>query len=90
MFNGDERTFEQWEFRFLGYMLMKDLKRHILPAAEGETAEDVEKQELAFAELIQFLDEKSLGLVIRGRKIMDVKRLKYYVNITRELVNREF
>ena len=82
MFDGDERSFEQWEFRFLGYMLMKDLKKHVLPATEGETAEDVDKQEMAFAELIQFLDEKSLGLVIReakdnGRKAFKILRQHY-------------
>ena len=82
MFDGDERSFEQWEFRFLGYMLMKDLKKHVLPATDGETDEDAAKQEMAFAELIQFLDEKSLGLVIReakdnGRKAFQILRQHY-------------
>ena len=75
-FDGDERKFEQWEFRFLGYMLLSKLKSTVLPPTEDETAEDPEKQELAFAEMIQFLDDKSLGIVMRDAKDNGRKALK--------------
>ena len=79
MFNGDERKYEQWEFRFLGYMLMKQLKSTVLPSTNESEPVDVNKQELAFAEMIQFQDEKSLGLVIRdannnGREALKILR----------------
>ena len=81
-FDGDERNYEQWEMRFLGHMLMMGLKRTILPADENETTEDPVKQEMAFAQLIQFLDEKSLSLVMRdsvdnGRKALKILQEHY-------------
>ena len=51
IFNGDERNYEQWEIKFLGYMKLQDLKTTIL--AHGDV--DASKNEEAFAELIQFL-----------------------------------
>ena len=49
-FSGDERSFEKWEVKFLGYMRLKKLKSVILPAVAGAA----DKKEEAFAELIQF------------------------------------
>ena len=71
-FDGDERKYEQWEVKFLGYMRLQKLKDTILPS---ETPPDVGKNEEAFAELIQFLDDRSLSLVMRdavddGRKAL--------------------
>ena len=81
-FDGDERKYEQWELRFLGYMLQHDLKSTVLPAKEDELVEDAAKQERAFAEMIQFLDDKSLGLVMRdaednGRAALKLLREHY-------------
>ena len=59
MFDGDKRKYEQWEVKFLGYMTLQKLKDTILAANDGDV--DQGKNELAFAELIQFLDDKSLG-----------------------------
>ena len=67
-FDGDERKYEQWELKFMGYMLLKKLKSTILPKLETEKDEDKDKQEEAFAELIQFLDDRSLGIVMRDAK----------------------
>ena len=77
-FDGDERKYEQWEYRFLGYMLMHDLKETVLPPKVGEedVAEDPVKQELAFAQMIQFLDNKSLGIIMRDAKDNGRKALK--------------
>ena len=60
-FDGDERKYEQWEIKFLGYMRLQNLKHIILPF---ETPPDVGKNEEAFAEMIQFLDDHILSLVM--------------------------
>ena len=84
-FNGDERRYEMWETRFLGYMLMKGLKDTIDPKRNtaGEVAPaDPSQNEQAYAELIQWLDEKSLSLVVRdarddGRGALKTLRAHY-------------
>ena len=60
---------------FLGYMLMKQLKDTVDPT-EPSTAADATKNEQAFAELIQFLDERSLTLVMRDAKNNGKEALK--------------
>ena len=39
MFNGDERQYEQWETRFLGYLKIKKLKDVVAPLP-GQAAVD--------------------------------------------------
>lgn len=78
-FDGDERKYEQWEIKFLGYMRLHKLKETILPSNEEP---DVAKNEEAFAEIIQFLDDRSLALVMRdavddGRKALQILRNHY-------------
>ena len=78
-FDGDERKYEQWEIKFLGYMRLQKLKDTILPSAEDPVPA---KNEEAFAELIQFLDDRSLALVMRdavdnGRKALEILRNHY-------------
>ena len=78
-FDGDEDKYEQWEVKFLGYMRLRNLKDVILPS---NTAPDKDKNEESFAELIQFLDDKSLQLVMRdaaddGRKALQILRNHY-------------
>ena len=85
VFCSDERKFEQWEVKFLGYMLLRKLKDTMLynpspiqvtipadgdnPArVETQEQDDTEKNAEAFAELIQFLDERSLALVMRDAR----------------------
>ena len=84
MFDGDERKFEQWEVRILGYLRIKKLKSVVCPADEGNLPDDDDatNNELAFAEMTQFLDETSLSLVMRdarddGRKALKVLREHY-------------
>lgn len=84
-FDGDEKNYELWETKFLGHLLLQGLKDTILyepepPAEEGD--DDEEKNAMAYAELIQFLDDKSLSLVMReaaddGRKALKILR-DYY------------
>ena len=81
-FSGDERSFEKWEVKFLGYMRLKKLKSVILPAVAGEAELAADKNEEAFAELIQFLDDRSLSLIIRdakdkGREAFQILRTHY-------------
>ena len=81
-FNGDETKFEAWETRFLGYMELKDLKTTISPTSGDTTAVDAGKNSRAYAELIQFLDDISLGLVMRdakddGRKALELLHTHY-------------
>jgi len=78
IFDGDERNYEQWEIKFVGYMKLRDLKTTIL--ADGDV--DASKNEKAFAELRQFLDDKSLSLIMRdavdnGREALKILRAHY-------------
>ncbi|KAK7503873.1 hypothetical protein BaRGS_00004996 [Batillaria attramentaria] len=80
IFDGEETHYEQWEIKFLGYMKLQKLKNVILTPNEVEV--DADKNEEAFAELIQFLDDKSLALVMRdacddGRRALQILR-QYY------------
>ena len=73
IFNGDERKFEIWETKLLGYMKIKKLKDVLV----GDNDEpDAERNEMAFAEMIQFLNERSLSLVIRDANDNDRKTFK--------------
>ena len=65
-FNGDEREYEIWEARFLGYMLLKNLDETADPAST--TDPDAAKNKQVYAELIQFLDKRSLSLIMRDAK----------------------
>ena len=77
LFDRDDQKYEQWEIKFLGYMRFK-LKDTI--TADEDTDIDAAKNEEAFAELMQFLDDKCLALIMRdaqddGRKL-SIKDLK--------------
>ena len=80
LFDGDERKYEQWEVKFLGYMRLRKLK-DVITAKEDE-AVDGDKNAEAYAELIQFLDDTSLALIMReaaddGRKALKILRQHY-------------
>ena len=87
VFDGDEKNYELWETKFLGHMRLQKLKNTILNqpadgARENALAEDAAKNAEAYAELIQFLDDKSLSLVMReaaddGRAALRILR-DYY------------
>lgn len=82
-FDGDEQKYEQWEMKFLGYMKLRKLKDTILLADNtGEPDDFYSKNEEAFAELIQFLDDRSLSLIMRdavddGREALKILREHY-------------
>lgn len=87
IFDGDERKFELWEVKFLGYLRLKKLDTIFTPLAEDANEQartaDTTKNADAFAELIQCLDDRSLTLVIReaandGRKALASHELSPY------------
>ena len=56
-FDGDRQKYEQWEVKFLVYMRSQKLKGTIVGSESDEI--DADKNAQAFAELIQFLDDKT-------------------------------
>ncbi|KAG1933834.1 hypothetical protein F2P79_020360 [Pimephales promelas] len=82
-FDGDEKNYELWETKFLAHLRQLGLKSTILSEPDDdEEEEDAEKNEDAYAELIQLLDDKSLSLVMRdaaddGRKALKILREHY-------------
>ena len=78
--NGNESKYELWEVKFLGYLKIQHLHLIILsPTDQSDDIDFVEKNTTVFAELIQYLDDKSLSLVIRdawdnGRKALTILR----------------
>ena len=80
LFDGDERKYEQWENKFLGYKRLQKLKDRITVAEDTEI--NAAKNKEVFAELIQFLDNKGLVLLMRdaqddGRKALKIVRAHY-------------
>ena len=84
VFDGDEKNYELWEMKFLGHLRLQELKDTILnePNDEDAVEADEVKYAEAYAELIQFIDDKSLSLVMReatdnGREALKILR-DYY------------
>ncbi len=87
LFDGDDNNYEMWEEKFLGYMKLRNLKEIILAddATVTANANDdtwLNSNEEAYAELIQFLDDTSLNLIMRdarndGRKALCILRNHY-------------
>ena len=84
-FDGTGRSYEQWEVKFLGYLKLCKLKATILNKETDSSklpTDFAEKNEECYAELIQFLDETSLSLVMNdaaddGRKALQILRSFY-------------
>ncbi len=79
MFTGEETEYDLWEVRFLGYMQIQNLKATILSVSETV---DADKNERAYSELVQLLDEKSLSMIMTdasddGRKALKLLRSHY-------------
>ena len=65
LFNGDKTKYEIWETKFLGYLCTLGLKDAISAKNPNGDETDTERNEEAYAKLIQFLNDKSLSLVMR-------------------------
>ena len=88
LFDGEEKNYELWETRWLAHMQLRGLSAIILQEPEIREG-DVEAREAdkaknaeAYAELLQYLDDKSLSLVMRdahhdGRKALKILREHY-------------
>ena len=108
-FDGDERKFELWHAKFMGYLRLRGLIDIVDPSQSttgtggntvtaasttgvGETTgtnttttggvSDAEKNAEVYAELIQYIDDRSLSLVLRdatndGRKAIQILREHY-------------
>ena len=82
LFDRDETKHEIWETKFLGYLHTLDLKGAILGKNLCGDETDTERNEEAYNELIQFLDEKSLSLIMseaseNGRESLRILRDHY-------------
>ncbi|RUS85697.1 hypothetical protein EGW08_006573 [Elysia chlorotica] len=82
LFNGDERNFELWEVKFLGYMRIRDLHSVFANLDDNTLDVDENKNAECFAELVQLLDDRSLSLIIRdardnGREALKILRQHY-------------
>ena len=78
MFDGEESSFEQWEVKFLAHLSLRKLKKTIL----GQGHIDPSKNEQAYSEMVQFLDSRSLSLIMRdapddGYKALQILREHY-------------
>ena len=78
VFDGDESNYEKWEVKLLAYLSLRKLKKTVL--CEG--ANDAAKNEEAYSEIVQLLDDRSLALVMNdakddGRKALKILREHY-------------
>ena len=78
----NERKFEVWKVKFLGYMRIKELK-HVLVGTEEIT---VDENENAYSVLIQFLNERSISLIMRDARKDGRKALRGSL-LTRQTAN---
>ena len=68
IFNGDAEKYELFEEKFMGYLRIKKLKAAVCSTSDELNDDEKDKNEEAYAELIQFLDEKSISLIRRDAK----------------------
>ena len=73
MFDVNERKYKLWETKILGDLRLKGLKEIVLNRPGADTAE---KNENGYAELIQFLDDRSLRLVMAQARDNGYKALR--------------
>ena len=78
MFDGEESSYEQWEVKFLAHLSLRKLKKTVL----GQGHIDPNKNEQAYSEMVQFLDKRSLSLVMRdaaddGNRALEILREHY-------------
>ena len=77
-FDGDEQKYELWEMKFLGHMRLQKMYNIFI----GDDQPTDEKNAMAFSQLIQYLDDKSLNLIVRdardkGREALNILHEHY-------------
>ena len=87
VFDGDESKYELWEVKFMGHL--RQLKIHSVISdvnQDGDDADGVtERKAQVFDELVQYLDDRSLSLIMTearddGSKAMEILRNHYRGN----------
>jgi len=90
-FDGSQEKYELWEVKFMSHLRLQKLLSVVeRPDSAGVPNDDAEKNAEVFAELVQFLDDKSLSLVIRdakndGRRALEILR-EYYIGSSKPRV----
>ena len=82
IFDGNDDKYELWEVKFLAHLRIQKLLKVVQSRESERSDNDAEKNAEVFAELVQYLDDKSLSLIIRdaqddGRKALKILR-EYY------------
>ena len=73
-FDGDAVSYTIWETKFLAFLLTKNAKIHEAITTTGTP--DASYNKLAFAELVQVLDDKSLQLILNDAKDNGAKAIQ--------------
>ena len=85
LFDGEKSKYEIWGTKFLECLRTLGLKDIVLRKNMNGDETDKERNEEAYAELIQFLDDKDLSLIMReafdnGREALMILRDHYAGN----------
>ena len=80
LFDEDETKYEIWATKFLRYLHTLGLKDAILGKNLNGDETDTERNEEAYNELIQFLDDKSLSLIMREASDNGIEPLRILRN----------
>ena len=68
-FDGDESKYKLWEMKTLGYLKIQHLHQIVeSPTDQSDNMDFIEKNATVFTELIQYLDNRSLSLVMRDAR----------------------
>lgn len=81
IFDGEESRYSLWKVKFHAHLRLKKLE-DVISIAIADTDLDVDKNVLAYAELVQCLDDTSLSLVMydadqNGRKALEILEKHY-------------
>ena len=81
-FDGDREKYEIWEIRFLAHLRTLNIRDVITAEDAPEAAADIRKNERAYSEMVNFLDDTSLSLIMRdaadnGREALKILRAHY-------------
>ena len=80
LFDGNADRYELWEEKFMGHLRVQKL--HEVLGQNGTEENYTDNNGLVYAELVQLLDDKSLGLIMRdakndGKKAVGILRAHY-------------
>ena len=82
-FDGSQERYELWEMKFLRHMRLQKM----YDVFQGDAEPSQANTELAFAQLIQYLDDRSLNSIMRDAPNVGRKASRFLENITWGKVN---